>query len=69
MLRPNLAGLNGCRDRLALDDAPLGVEAANGSLYHGLHGREDGRSRTFIVRMLFLVVLAVDAGHAAGTDG
>jgi low temperature requirement protein LtrA len=43
---------------------------ANGSLYHELHGREDGRSRTFIFgQMLFLVVLAVYAGHAAGADG
>lgn len=38
----------------------------NGSLYHELHGGEDGRSRSFIfAQMTLLVVLAVYAGHAA----
>lgn len=41
----------------------------NGSMYHDLHGREDGRSRSFIFsQMLVLVVLAVYAGHAAVPD-
>ena len=38
----------------------------NGSLYHELHGGDDGRSRTRIfVQMGLLVILAVYAGHAA----
>jgi low temperature requirement protein LtrA len=38
----------------------------NGTLYHDLHGGEDGRSRTYIfVQMSLLVLLAVFAGHAA----
>ena len=38
----------------------------NGTLYHELHGGEDGRSRSFIfTQMGFLVVLAVYAAHAA----
>lgn len=38
----------------------------NGSLYHELHGREDGRSRTSIfVQMALLVLLSVYAAHAA----
>lgn len=38
----------------------------NGTLYHDLHGGEDGRSRTYIfVQMALLVLLAVFAGHAA----
>ncbi|MDJ0769487.1 MAG: low temperature requirement protein A [Ilumatobacter sp.] len=42
----------------------------NGTLYHELHGREDGRSRSYIfVQMLILVVLAVYAGHATDEDG
>jgi low temperature requirement protein LtrA len=44
----------------------------NGSLYHDLHGGEDGRSRTYIfLQMMLLVPLAVFAGHAADdvTDG
>lgn len=44
----------------------------NGSLYHELHGGEDGRSRSFIfAQMTLLVVLAVYAGHAAddASDG
>jgi len=42
----------------------------NGTLYHELHGREDGRSRTYIfAQMCVLAVLAVFVGHAAGADG
>lgn len=42
----------------------------NGSLYHEVHGREDGRSRSYIfIQMLLLVVLAVLAGHAVDEDG
>ena len=44
----------------------------NGTLYHDLHGGEDGRSRTYIfVQMSLLAVLAVFAGHAAddSSDG
>jgi low temperature requirement protein LtrA len=38
----------------------------NGSLYHELHGGEDGRSRTYIfAQMNLLVLLSVFAGHAA----
>lgn len=38
----------------------------NGTLYHDLHGGEDGRSRTYIfAQMSLLVLLAVFAGHAA----
>jgi low temperature requirement protein LtrA len=38
----------------------------NGTLYHELHGREDGRSRTFIfTQMMVLVVMSVYTGHAA----
>ena len=42
----------------------------NGSLYHELHGREDGRSRSSIfVQMLQVTVLAVFAAHATEEDG
>ncbi len=42
----------------------------NGTLYHDLHGREDGRSRTFMfLQMLVLSILAVFTGEAAGGDG
>ncbi len=38
----------------------------NGTLYHELHGGEDGRSRTFIfTQMSILAVLAVYTAHAA----
>jgi len=38
----------------------------NGSMYHELHGREDGRSRSFIfVQMALLVVLSIYAAGAA----
>ena len=42
----------------------------NGSLYHELHGREDGRHRNYIfAQMYLLVLLAAFAGQAAGSDG
>jgi low temperature requirement protein LtrA len=42
----------------------------NGTLYHELHGREDGRSRIYIfAQMCVLAVLAVFAGHAGTVDG
>ncbi|WP_419840558.1 low temperature requirement protein A [Candidatus Poriferisodalis sp.] len=38
---------------------------ANGSMYHELHGGEDGRSRSYIfAQMSLLVLLSVYAGHA-----
>ncbi len=37
----------------------------NGSIYHDLHGRNDGRSRTYIfAQMPVLALMAVYAGHA-----
>ena len=42
----------------------------NGSMYHELHGREDGRSRMYIFgQMFFLVLLSVYAAHATEEDG
>jgi low temperature requirement protein LtrA len=42
----------------------------NGTTYHDLHGREDGRSRTFIfIQMLIMAVLAVFTSDATGEDG
>lgn len=42
----------------------------NGTLYHEMHGREDGRSRLYIfVQMGMLTVLAVFTGHAGNDDG
>lgn len=42
----------------------------NGAQFHELHGREDGRHRSFIfLQMGILTVLAVFTGHAASTDG
>ncbi len=42
----------------------------NGSMYHELHGREDGRSRMYIFgQMFFLVWLSVYAAHATAEDG
>jgi low temperature requirement protein LtrA len=42
----------------------------NGTLYQELHGREDGRSRTYIfLQMFLLAVLAVYASDAAGDGG
>ncbi|MDX2343580.1 MAG: low temperature requirement protein A [Acidimicrobiia bacterium] len=48
----------------------LWIAWINGSLYHELHGREDGRARSFIfAQMLLLVLLSVYAGHATDGDG
>ncbi len=42
----------------------------NGSLYHDLHGRDDGRSRTYIfLQMLILSVLAVYTAGAGSDTG
>jgi low temperature requirement protein LtrA len=42
----------------------------NGTFWHELHGREDGRSRNYIfLQMGLLALLAVFAGEAAGEDG
>ena len=42
----------------------------NGSLYHELHGREDGRTRSFtFVQMGILAVLAVFTADAGGASG
>ena len=42
----------------------------NGTLYQDLHGRDDGRSRTYIfAQMGILAVLAVYTGDAAGESG
>jgi low temperature requirement protein LtrA len=46
------------------------VAWANGTLYYELHGREDGRTRTFVfVQMAILALLAVFTGKAAGESG
>lgn len=43
---------------------------ANGTLYHELHGREDGRTRAFVfIQMLLLATLAVFTDEAAGSSG
>ncbi len=48
----------------------LWIAWINGSLYHELHGREDGRARSFIfAQMLLLVLLSVYVAHATDTDG
>ena len=42
----------------------------NGSMYHDLHGRQDGRTRTFVfIQMSLLALLAVFTSEATGTDG
>jgi low temperature requirement protein LtrA len=42
----------------------------NGTQFHELHGRDDGRNRSFIfLQMVILTVLAVFTGHAGSTDG
>jgi low temperature requirement protein LtrA len=42
----------------------------NGTFWHELHGREDGRSRNYIFfQMGLLALLAVFAGEATGNDG
>ncbi|MFN8630956.1 MAG: low temperature requirement protein A [Chloroflexota bacterium] len=43
------------------------VAWANGTLYYELHGREDGRTRSYVfVQMAILALLAVFTGSAAG---
>lgn len=42
----------------------------NGTIYYDLHGREDGRTRTFVfLQMGLLALLAVFTGDAVGEDG
>lgn len=42
----------------------------NGSMYHDLHGRQDGRTRTFVfIQMALLALLAVFISEATGADG
>ncbi len=42
----------------------------NGTIYQDLHGRDDGRSRTFVfLQMLILAVLAVFTADATGESG
>jgi low temperature requirement protein LtrA len=46
------------------------VAWANGTLHYELHGREDGRTRTYVfVQMAILALLAVFTGKAAGETG
>ena len=46
------------------------VAWANGTLYYELHGREDGRTRTFVfIQMAILALLAVFTARAAGESG
>ena len=46
------------------------VAWANGTLYYELHGREDGRTRTYVfIQMAILALLAVFTGKAAGDTG
>ena len=42
----------------------------NGTVYYDLHGREDGRTRTFVfIQMALLALLAVFTSDAVGDDG
>jgi low temperature requirement protein LtrA len=42
----------------------------NGTLYYDLHGREEGRTRTFVfIQMMLLALLAVFTADAAGEGG
>jgi low temperature requirement protein LtrA len=46
--------------------ALIWIAWVNGTFYHELHGRDDGRNRSYIfVQMTMLVLLAVYAAHAA----
>ena len=46
------------------------VAWANGTLYYELHGREDGRTRTYVfLQMAILALLAVFTGKAASDTG
>ena len=50
--------------------ALIWIAWVNGSLYVELHGRQDGRTRTFIfVQIAILALLAVFTGEAAGDTG
>lgn len=50
--------------------AVMWVAWFNGSVFHELHGREDGRARTLIfAQMLLLALLAVEADEAGGEHG
>lgn len=58
--------------RFAVVFSLIWVAWVNGSFYHELHGRDDGRSRAYIfVQMALLVIMAVYAAHAAddASDG
>ncbi|MFD6039664.1 low temperature requirement protein A [Streptomyces griseoincarnatus] len=41
----------------------------NGTLFHELHGREDGHTRSLILVQMLLSLMAVCVGHADGDDG
>lgn len=42
----------------------------NGTLYHEIHGREDGRTRVYVfIQMIILALLAVFTAEAAGDSG
>src|SRR5262249_39760967 len=50
--------------------ALIWIAWVNGSHYLELHGREDGRTRTFVfLQMAILVLLAVFTADAAGSNG
>lgn len=50
--------------------AVIWVAWANGTLYYELHGREDGRTRTYVfIQMAILALLAVFTAEAAGDTG
>lgn len=50
--------------------ALIWIAWVNGSLYHELHGREDGRTRSFtFVQMAIVAVLAVFTADAGGGSG
>lgn len=59
----------GVRD-FAIVFALIWLAWINGTLWHELHSREDGRSRNYIFyQMMLLALLAVFAGEATGDDG
>ena len=48
----------------------ISIAWVNGTMYHDLHGRQDGRTRTFVfVQMALLALLAVFTSEATGADG
>lgn len=58
-------GWAGVRD-FAIVFGLLWLAWLNGTLYHEVHGREDGRSRTFMfLQMMVLVTMSVYVAHAA----